>query len=55
MNHRLLSRPESLITSGPAVPPPLKLSQLMPIVLLKCLREVAREKGEELREKLKQR
>lgn len=55
MSHRLpLILPGSLITSGPTVQP-FKLSQLMPIALLKFLREVAREKGKELRENLKQR
>ena len=55
LRHRLpLILPGSIITSGPTVQP-FKWSRLMPIVLLECLREVARDKGKELREKLKQR
>lgn len=43
-----------IFPGSPTVPLPFKLSPLMPIVLLKFLREVAREKGKELRENLKQ-
>lgn len=46
--------PGGIITSGPTVQP-FKLSQFAPVVLLKLLRELAREKGKELRENLKQR
>ena len=46
--------PGGIITSGPTVQP-VKLSQLMPIALLKLLRELAWERGKELRENLKQR
>lgn len=46
--------PDGICTSGPTVQP-FKLSQLAPVALLWILREVAREKGKELRENLKQR
>lgn len=55
LHHRLSSiLPGGIITPGPTVQP-VKFSQLMPIVLLKVLREVARGKGKLLRENLKQR
>ena len=46
--------PDGICTSGPTVQP-FKLSQLVPVALLWILREVARDKGKELRENLKQR